>query len=215
MDRTTNNLAFTLTELMMAVAFSVLLMTGVYGFYTTSSQVYSAGISGQNLQQGANIVLSKITEGEPESGTSYSLATAVSFIIPNGTAGALYTCGGGAQTTPCNAVNTFSELYYCQDSNCSSSDATARWYYLNSAGTSVIYHHPNAAGGTVEETIYTAPTGSLLKLRFAQPQLNGQNIPNVVEVDVDLTGNLSANVTNTRVATSGDVSTFVLLRDHS
>jgi Tfp pilus assembly protein PilW len=41
-----NNQAFSLVELMMAVAFSVLLMTGVYGFYNTASQTYSSGVSG-------------------------------------------------------------------------------------------------------------------------------------------------------------------------
>ena len=71
---------------MMAVAFSVLLMTGVYGFYNASSQTYSSGISGQNLQDGANIVISKIIEGETESGVVYRLSTAVSYMIPNGSA---------------------------------------------------------------------------------------------------------------------------------
>ena len=59
-----NNRAFNLVELMMAVAFSVLLLTGVYSFYNASSQSYSSGISGQTLQDGADIVLSKIIEGE-------------------------------------------------------------------------------------------------------------------------------------------------------
>ena len=36
-----NNKAFTIVELMLAVGFSVLLLTGVYGFYTAASQVYS------------------------------------------------------------------------------------------------------------------------------------------------------------------------------
>jgi prepilin-type N-terminal cleavage/methylation domain-containing protein len=210
-----NNHAFTLIEMMMAVAFSVLLMTGVYGFYNASSQVYSTGISGQALQDAANIVLSKIIEGKTESGTVYRLSTAVSFMIPNGAGSALYVCGGGTQTTSCNTSNTSSELYYCQDNPCTgSTDATARWYYLNSTGTSIIYHHPASNGGTIEEKIYTAPTGSTLKLRFSPAQANNQTLPNVVEIDVDLTGNLSANVTNARLTTSGDVSTFVFLRNH-
>ncbi len=211
-----NNNAFSLMELMMAVAFTVLLMAGVYGFYTTSSQVYSSGISGQNLQDAASIVINKIIEGETESGVVHRLATAVSYMIPNGAANFLYSCGGATQAAPCNASNPSSELYYCQDSPCTgANDLTARWYYLNNAGTSVIYHHPAANGGTIEEKIYSAPAGSTLKLRFSPAQANNQNLPNVIEIDVDLTENLLPKITNSRLTTtSGDASTFVLLRSH-
>ena len=214
-----NNKAFNLVELMMAVSFSVLLMAAVYGFYNAASQSYSSGISGQTLQDGADIVLSKIIEGEIESGVVYRLSTAVSYMIPNGSTNYLYTCGGSPQTAPCNTSNTSGELYYCQDSTCTATDSTARWYYLNSAGTAVIYHHPATGGGTIEENIYTAPKGSTLTLRFSPAQYNSQTIPNVIEIDVALRLNLSATtvVTNTRLSTtsgSGAASTFVLLRDH-
>jgi Tfp pilus assembly protein PilW len=212
---TNNNSAFTLVELMIAVGFSVLLMTGVYGFYNASSQAYSSGISGQNLQDGANIVLSKIIEGETESGVVYRLGTSTSYMIPNGVGTALYTCGGSARATPCNTANTSSELYYCQDSLCGTGDATARWYYLNSTATSIIYHHPKTGGGTIEETLYTAPSGSSMSLRFSPALNNGVTIPNVIEIDVDLAKTLAAQVTNSRLATSGDASTFVLMRNHS
>ncbi len=198
---------------MIAISFTLLLMAGVYGFYNTASQDYNSGVAGQNLQDGANIALSKIIAGETESGTVYRLSTAVSYMVPNGAANALYTCGGTAQTSPCNASNPYGELYYCQDSLCTNSDPTARWYYLNSAGTSVVYHHPNN-GGTIEEILYTAPQGSTLNLRFSPAQSNGVTLPNVIEIDVDLTKTLAPNITNKRLATSGDVSTFVLLRNH-
>ncbi len=203
-------------ELLMAVAFSVLLLTGVYTFYNASSQSYTAGISGENLQDGANTAMSKIIEGETESGTVYRLATAVAYLIPDGTANALYTCGGSAQASPCNTSNPFGELYYCQASPCTNSDPTARWYYLNSSGTSVIYHHPTSNGGTIEEKIYTAPAGSTLNLRFSPGQVGAPVGPSarVVEIDVDLAKTTFSNVTNARVATSGDISTFVLLRNH-
>jgi hypothetical protein len=210
-----NNNAFTLVEMMIAVGFSVVLMTGVYGFYNASSQAYSSGISGQNLQDGANIILSKIIEGETESNVVYRLATSASYMVPNGVGTALYTCGSGTKVAPCNTSNTSGELYYCQDSLCSTGDATARWYYLNSTGTSVIYHHPKTGGGTTEETIYAAPTGSSINLRFSPAQNNGVVIPNVLEVDVDLAKNLSPTITNARLATSGGASTFVLMRNHS
>ena len=189
--------AFTLTEMMIAVAFSVLLLTGVYNFFNTSRQVYVSGVSAQTLQNAADTVLNKIIEGESESGTVYRLSTAVSYMIPNGSANALYSCGGSPQSTPCNTSNTFSELYYCQDSPCTgSSDPTARWYYLDGTSTSVIYHHPNSSGGTVEENIYTAPTGSSLTLRFSPALLGTPQCkhPNVVEIDVALHKTLAANI---------------------
>ncbi len=107
MRTTLNNNAFTLMELMMAVSFSVLLMTGIYGFYNASNQVYNSGVSEQNLQTAANIVLSKIIEGETESGVVYRLSTAASYMIPNGTGNYLYSCGGSPRATPCNAKQPF------------------------------------------------------------------------------------------------------------
>ena len=71
---------------MMAVAFSVLLMTGVYGFYNASSQSYSAGISGQALQDGANIILVKLLKEKRIQRDVYRLSTAVFYMIPNGNA---------------------------------------------------------------------------------------------------------------------------------
>ena len=243
-----DNKAFSFVEMVLAVGFSVLLLTGVYGFYTASSQSYSSGISGQNLQDGADIVISKIIEGGTESGVVYRLSTANSFMIPNGSANSLYTCGGVAQIAPCNANNLSGEIYYCfnaqtADSPCvGSSDPNARWYYLNSTGTSVIYHHPTTGGGTVEQVIYTAPPKTTMTLRFepgsipptgspltcpstttavpaspATPQVC--TLPNVVEIDVALRQNLAAATvaTNNRLSTtsgSGASSTFILLRDH-
>lgn len=209
-----NNNAFSLVEMMIAVAFTVLLLTGVYGFYNVSNQSYSSGITGQTLQDGANIVLSKIIEGETESNVVYRLSSAVSYLIPNGSANALYTCGGASQAAPCNANNLSGELYYCQDSPClgANDPQVPRWYYLNSTGTSIIYHHPKAGGGTIDETIYTAPRGATLSLRFS-PAAVGVPL-NVIEIDVALTKNLAANITNKKLATSGAASTYVLLRNH-
>ena len=78
-------------------------------------------------------------------------------------------------------------------SHCNYADNTVRWYYLNSAGTAVIYHHPTSGGGTVDENIYTAPAGSTLTLRFSPAQQNNPapppatlTLPNVIEIDVAL-----------------------------
>jgi hypothetical protein len=209
--------AFTMVELLMAVAFSVLLLTGVYGFYNAASQSYNSGISGQTLQDAADIVLSQIIEGESESGVVHRLSTANSYMIPNGSANYLYSCGGAPQAAPCNANNPSGEIYYCfnaqtADSPCvGAGDTNARWYYLNSAGTAIIYHHPAAGGGTVEQKIYTAPKGSTLILRFVPAAVNTPL--NVVEIDVALTQNLWPGIANSRLAT-GAASTFVILRNH-
>jgi hypothetical protein len=201
--------AITLTEMLIAISFTVFLMMGVYGFYNTASQNYTSGVKGQSLQDGANIVVNKIVKGDIESGVVYRLETGNSYLIPNGVGTALYTCGGAAQIPPCNANWTSSELYYCQDNPCTPSDATARWYYLNSAGTSVMYHYPNEPNNT-DLSIYTAPTGSSLVLRF----VSAPSLSNVVRIDSALTSNLAANVTNLRLAASGAVTTYVLLRNH-
>jgi len=210
---TKNNKGFSLTEMMIAVAITLFLMAGVYGFYSTSSQVYNAGISGQILQDGANVILRKILAGETETSTIYRLTSAVSYMIPIGTTNYMYTCGGAAQSTPCNSSNAAGELYYCQDSPCTSGDSTARWYYLNSTGTGIYYHHPKGAG-TTEELIYQAPANCTLKLRFVPGAVTLSG--NVVEIDVDLAKNYAAGTTNARITSvSGDASTYALLRNHS
>ena len=244
MRKQLNNKAFSLTELMIAVAFSVLLMTGVYSFYNAASQAYSSGVSGEILQDGANIVLSKIIEGETESGVVYRLATAVSFMVPDGSVNFMYSCGGAPKATPCNTNNLSGELYFCQDNPaiCNYNDATARWYYLNSTNTSVLYHHPKPGGGTIEENVYTAPAGSILTLRFGPASIlpagtppacpQGTTpvplppaipiecvLPNLIDIDVGLRQNLSqqSQLINTRLSatsSSGAASTYVLLRNH-
>jgi Tfp pilus assembly protein PilE len=191
-----NNKGFNLVELMMAVAFSLLLMTAVYGFYNIARQSYFSGISGQSLQDGANIVLSKIIEGKSESNVVYRLSTAVSYMIPN---------------------NSTGDLYYCQVSPCTSGDLTARRYYLNTTVDAkgaityqVIYHHPKAGGGTIDEMIYTAPNGSILTLRFSPAAVGTP--ANVLEIDVALNQNLSQKANSRTI--SGTASTFVLIRNH-
>jgi hypothetical protein len=202
-----------MVEMLIAVSFSVLLLTAVYSFYNASSQSYTAGVSAQNLQNTANTITTRIMEGESELGVVYRLSTSESYMIPSGTAPYLFTCGGGTQAAPCNTTSPSSEIYFCQDSTCTTSDATARWYYLDSTGTIVYYHHPNPLGGAaIEEKIYTAPTGTTIKLRFSPAAVTTPN--NVVEVDVDLDAVTSPNITNSRMKTSGDVSTFILLRNH-
>ena len=192
------NDGFSLVELLMAVAFSTLLMTGVYSFYSASSQSYSSGITEQTLQDGADIVLSKIIEGTAENNSVYRLATAVSYYIPN---------------------NNSSMLYFCQNSPCSPVEPTARWYLLDSSNTKILYYHPtsNPLGFDV---IYTAPTGSSFfnqatnskTLRFSPAAVSTPS--NVLEIDVALIKNVVTGTTNNKLSASGAASTFVLLRNH-
>jgi (2Fe-2S) ferredoxin len=223
-----NNKAFSLVEMMVAVAFSVLLISGVFGYYYASNQIFTSGILGENLQDGANIVLSKILEGETEPTGIFRLETAQAYMVPNGTSGFLYSCAGAPQTAPCNANNLSGELYFCQDNPaiCNYNDTTARWYYVNSTGTAIIYHHPTTNGATVEQTIYTSPTGSFLFLRFSPAQQVNSTpppamvtIPNVIEIDVGLRFHLTqptvvTNARSSEVSASGAATTFVLLRNH-
>jgi hypothetical protein len=210
--RLANNRGFNLIELMLSVVCSVFLLAGVCVFYNAAGQDYNASIFAQNLQNGANVIISKITEGETEtiSGVTsvYRLSTASAYLIPNGSAGYLYTCGGGSTATSCNSISTSGEIYFCQDSPCTSSDSTARWYYLNSTSTSVMYHYPGEPGNN-DITIYTAPSNSTISLRFSPA------FSNVVEIDADLIKTVSAKYTNSRIKnTSANLSTYVLLRNH-
>ena len=196
-----DNRAFSMGELMVAVICTVLLMTGVYSFYTVASQSYSTGITGQTLQEGSNIVISKIIEGDTESGSVYRLSTAASYSIPNGTLNHLYTCGGAPQIAPCDPSQPASELIF------TAKDDSTRWYYLNHSGSAVMYHYP---GEVADKPIYTAPKNSKLTLRFSPATSAAAN---VVEIDAALTENVSGGTT-TRLATNGSASTYVLLRDH-
>src|ERR1035438_5084105 len=103
----TNSKAFSLVELLLAVAFSVLLLTGVFAFYNAATQSYSSGISGQTLQDGTNIIINKMMEGETESNVVYRLSTSASYTVACTTNCSpspviLYSCGGNPQNTACN-----------------------------------------------------------------------------------------------------------------
>jgi hypothetical protein len=168
-------------------------MAGVLGFFNASRQDYTSGISGQALEDGANLVLKKITEGVLEpNGTLYRLATSAAYYIPNGT------------------LNT---LYYCQDNPqtyaCGPADVTVRRFTVDATSTKLLYYYSSSA----YKMIYTAPTGTTLTLRFS-PASVATNTSYVLEIDVALNTKLSAKITNSRLATSGTASTFVLLRNH-
>ena len=194
-----NNRGFNLVELMMAISFSVFLMAGVVAFYNAANQAYSSGITAQSLQDGANIVINKIIEGATESGVVYRLSTATAYYIPN--------------------VNS-SMLYYCQSSPCTAANTPARYYTLDVTNTKVlsfIIRQPTRWDMT---SSIRHPRGLRFSTprptvgRSASPRPQWAHPANVVEIDVALTENLAANITNKKYATSGSASTFVLLRNH-
>jgi len=188
---------FSFVELMMAVGFTLILMAGVYGFYNSSGQIYSSGIAGQTLQDGANTVIRKIIDGQVEADKiTYRLATSASYFIPDGNPSQLYFCQDNSLTNPCSPADT-----------------TARWYNLDPTNTSLRYYHPTA-NPLGYDVLYTAPAGSTLTLRFAPPTPPPPPAvgyqASVVQIDVALIQNL-----NNKVAASGTATTYVLLRNHS
>jgi hypothetical protein len=78
-----------------------------------------------------------------------------------------------------------------------------------------MYHYPNEPGNK-DITVYTAPTGSTFNLRFSPTYLGSPAVlsSRVVELDVDLFNTLPGFIKNTSMIKSGDVSTYVLLRNH-
>ncbi|MBF0490682.1 MAG: hypothetical protein HQL15_08750 [Candidatus Omnitrophica bacterium] len=177
MPRIIHNKAFTLVETMVAVAFTLVLVTVVVNFYNTTRRVYSSGISAQMLQDGCHLVLSKLIEGTKEPTGIYRLSEGVSYNIA-----------------------IMAELHYW------GLDNIERWYQLDNTSTQLIYHHPTALG-TMDEVIYTAPTGSTLTLRFWIPSVANYSSA-VIGVDVALTQTVLGR------AVSGAATTLINLRNH-
>ena len=97
-------------------------------------------------------------------------------------------------------IVTTSELHFV------GTDGIERRYYLNPAGTSLLYNHPTAKG-TVDEVIYTAPAGNTLALRFWV--LAGTPYTNVtLGIDVGLSQNVSGRTV------SGSTTTMINIRNH-
>ncbi len=180
---------FTLVEMLVTTAITIILLIGLFNFYYVSKVVYTSGITRQALQNASGVVLSKIIQGgkEQPSGGVYRLAQGTRYCIGTGAS-----CGGAVSTA---------ELHYWGPDN------IERWYRLGGANTSLIYHHPiagNAAGA--DETIYTAPSGATLTLLFWIPS---GNYP---------AANAGASVTLTQIVYgktfTGSSTTVVNLRNH-
>ncbi len=177
-----------MVELLIVVAITLILMIVVFNFYNLSKLVYSSGLAQQSLQDGVNIVLSKIIEGKTEPSGVYRLAEGTSYCIGTGVA--------------CSGPSSIAELHFW------GIDGTERWYKLDNTSTELIYHHPTVAypSGS-DDVIYTTPKGSILTLRFWVP--NVANYPAaVVGMDVALTQSVFGRTV------TGDSTTIVNLRNH-
>ncbi len=172
-----NKRAFTLVEILIAMALGIVLIGAVFNAYNLVRPIYTVGLARQGLQDGANTVINKILTGKTEVGGIYRLPEAVSFVIV--------------------AIDNLSFV---------GQDGSTRSYRLNGAATQVIYNHPSGAGA-VDEVVYTAPTGSVITLRFSNPGcVNCAAV--AVQIDVSLTQTVSGR------AVSGSASTIVNVRNH-
>ena len=196
MNTPIKNRAFTLVELLIAMAFTVVLMLGVANFYNFTKNTYNTILTQQPLQDGTNIVLSRIINGAAEpGGVVFRLSQAEHYCIGTGA-----WCGTG---------NSSAELHF-KNPNV---DAYERWYKVDNASRSLVYHHPTAANPTgADETIYTAPSGATLTLFFWPP-----TIANPIEVNQP-TQSVHAKVTLTQSISgrtvAGSTSTLIVLRNH-
>ena len=173
-----NNRALILIELLAAIVILTFLAAIVTGIFILTTEDHYTGASEQQLQYKVNTLLAKIIEGKPEPGGIFRLSEAVTY----------------------NLVD-ISELHF------TGTDSIERWFRLDSPSRSVIYHHPTALG-IVDETIYTAPAGTVITLRFsipAGPQYEGV----VVGIDAALTCSAFGRTV------SGSASTYVNIRNHS
>ncbi len=182
-----NRKAFTLAEVLIALAFSVSLMIVVTNFYSVTRKVFADGLSRQSLEDGAHIILSRIIGGKTEPGGVVRLAQAVEYCF-----------GPGAGCLP----SSQHQLYFtCLDN-------ISRWYRLDNTNTSLIYHHPTAASPAGEdEVIYIAPSGVTIALDFWSPTAIDPNFRYPA-------GAVGVSVTLTQNSITGFASTLVNLRNH-
>ena len=139
MAKRINNKAFTLAEIIIAASIAVFITGAVFSFDYLANHTITNGMSRQQFQNDANIVLTKIIGGKSEPGGVFRLSEAVSYNIAS-----------------------ISELHFV------GIDGIERWFSLNNTSTSIIYHHPTASG-TTDEIIYSAPTRATITLRFSIP----------------------------------------------
>ena len=169
-----NKRAHTLTELLMASAIIVILLTSLLGAFLLTKLVCRNSIASYNIQRDVDTLLATIIRGVKEqSGNRFGLRSAVSIPpIPG--------------LLPIPGQNTIS--YLCTDNN-------TRMFLLNN--NTVIYDSP--LQNPRQTVIYTAPANSNIILRFASASADQQLAYVYVSVSQQLgnktiTGSAETNV---------------------
>jgi len=168
-----NKKAFTLAELMVAAALGILIVAATVHFYFSTNNTYSSSVSRQQYQDFAHVILSKIIDGQSLVGGAH-LSEAVSYNIVS-----------------------LSELHFT-DIN-----GVERAFYLNNAATSLMFNPDVNSPNSAIQTVFTAPSGTLITLRFSH-LYTGE----VVGIDAAI----SRVVSGATIA--GSASTFVTIRNH-
>ena len=176
-----NRKAQSLIELLISSALVITLISSTLGAFILVKRVFIRDIVEANLQRDANVIMKKLIKGEREAGGIFRLSEASSYNI----------------TT--NGATGVTELHFF------GTDDIERWYYLNSAGTSILYHHPGFTNP--EEVIYAAPQGATITLRFWTPP--GSMFTNIA-IGIDVA--VSQTMFGKKI--SGSVTTIVNIRNH-
>ena len=109
--------AFSLTELLIASAMLIVLLTTTLTGFVLVKHIFAADIAKVTFQRDAAVIMSKITEGKSGSnGIRLSEAASVTFY---------------SDTSKLTFIGT---------------DGVERRYFLNNTGTELWYRHPSAAG---------------------------------------------------------------------
>jgi len=177
-----SKIAHTLTEFLITFALVIILITSTVGAFVLIKHIFASDTMAANLQRDANLIMEKILKGKRESTGIFRLSEAFTYRIVS-----------------------ISELHF------TGTDGIERWFRLGNTSTSVIYHHPTAAG-TTDETIYTAPSGATITLRFSIP-VGPQYSGVVVGIDVAILQN--KNISGAIKTVSSSASTYVNIRNHA
>ena len=171
--------AFSLPELIVAGFLASMFTAVLLTALITARQTCTSVSTEQGLQQAANIVMNKIIKGGSEPGGTFRLSEATSYTIAS-----------------------ISELHF------TGTDGKERRYFLNGTGTELWYRCPAAGGGTSDQLVYRAPTGTALTLRFWP--LAGATYTNItVGIDVGLARTVNGkNIT-------GSATTMINIRNHA
>lgn len=160
----------------MASVVLILVIASAFGAFVTSKMMYSTGVAELNLERSALAITGKMIRGIEEQGNMYGLRLARSYELPS--------------VTPAGSA-----IYF------TGTDLNIRKFYLN--GNSVSYESPTQSPGT--QTIYTAPTGTSIILRFWNPP--GYIDNETVGIYVGLIQNIGTRTV------SGSVSTYVNIKN--